>query len=91
MSLDPHNSALWTIALDSDYDDYTAVSATCTFTASDALWQANKNLFIMAHTGTLAAPANEVLIASISLGDPITLGDTQNFTAQYTARVKETA
>jgi len=94
VDLNPMLTSNWTIALDSDYDDYTAASAICTFTATAVTgidWQSNRNYFIMAHTGTLAAPANEVLIASLSLGDPVTVAASKSITLRYTSRIKETA
>ena len=90
VSLDPHSSSNWTIAWDSTEGAYTATSAVCTFTATSTDWQGNRYFHIISHTGTLAAPAGEVLIASMSLGSTVTVGNGKSITAQYVAKLTGT-
>jgi len=87
--VDPMNSASWTIAQDSDTGDYQATSAQVTFEATDADWQANRNAFLCAFTGSVGTPASEVLISSVAFADPITVGNGQSLSLQYRVRLRE--
>ena len=89
--VDPMNSANWTIAQDATTGDYQATSAQVTFTAGAADWQANRNAFLVAFTGSVGTPANEVLLSSVAFDNPITLGNGQSLSLQYRIRLRESA
>jgi len=86
----PQGDDDWTIAWDSDEGAYTATSSTCTFTASGTNWQGNRYFFITSYTGTPDERSNEVLLASMSLGNTVTLKNGKSMTAQYVAKLTGT-
>jgi hypothetical protein len=85
VDLNPYASN-WTIAYDSNEDAYTAESVVATFTASDATWQANRNMALVLQYGA----AGEVLIGSMSLGGAVTVADTKSITVQYSVPIRGT-
>jgi hypothetical protein len=87
--VNPMDSTKWTIAQDADTGDYQATSAQVTFTAGGTNWQANRNAFLVSFTGLLNAPANEVLLSSVALNDPITVADAQSLILQFRLRLRE--
>ena len=92
-SLDPDLSTNWTIAYDSDEDAYTAESAVCTFSATATTgtdWQANRNMALVSHEGTIDNETSEVLISSMSLGGAVTVGEGKSITVQYAVPIRGT-
>ncbi|HUT14191.1 MAG TPA: hypothetical protein VMY42_27140 [Thermoguttaceae bacterium] len=87
--VDPMDSTKWTIDQDATTADYQATSVQVAFTAGGTNWQANRNAFLVAFTGTLAAPANAVLIASIQFSDPVTVGNGESHPFKFRLRFSE--
>ena len=86
----PQGDDDWTIAWDSTEGAYTATSSSCTFTASGTNWQGNRYFFVESYTGTPDVRSNSVLIASMSLGSTVTVGNGKSITAVYVAKLTGT-
>jgi len=92
-SLDPDLSTNWTIAYDSDEDAYVATSAVCTFGPAGALgtaWQANRNMALVSHAGTIGNETSEVLIGSMSLGGAVSVAVGKSITVRYSVPIRGT-
>lgn len=88
--LGPRDGDQWTIAFDSDEGAWTATSDVVTFTATSTDWQANRNVFLASQTGVLTAPADDILIASMSLGGAVTVANGKSITVYYVAKLTGT-
>jgi hypothetical protein len=72
--VDPMDSASWTITQDTVSGKYQATAAQVVWTADTpetTAWQTNRNTSLIAFTGLITAPANEILIASYQFEPPV--------------------
>lgn len=87
----PMDSGKWTIAKDAVTEDYQATSAQVLFTPVAVNYGANNNAFVVAFTGTVASPSNEVLLSTFAFGSSITVEVGQSLPVQYRFRLTESS
>lgn len=87
----PMDSSNWTIRQESTTLDYEALSAQVTFTAGGTDWHANTTAFLVAFTGTIADPLNEILIASYQFDSSVTLANGESHPFKFYMRFSESS